>query len=245
MTDQTKHRKEIRKMLEVKYTPEEISDMGLDLARKTAELRTAEEHKKSVVSHLKSEIDSLTARTNDISNKINSGSEYRNVKCELEYNYETNKKTIIRTDTMEVVYDGEIPDDERQIPLSEPDKKAVPRVMVDAVISLSKDNTTGTVLNEKAIEEVFSHCDSKVSLDRVDDLISQHETQEGYLVKARDFTDVLNQENIALGQQPPDNEPIDTSPDQTDGDAPQTEETEDKVDPVIVPNPLIAQGSVK
>lgn len=121
MTDQTKHRKEIRKMLEVEYTPEEISDMGLDLARKTAELRTAEDHKKSAVSHLKSEIDSLTARTNDISNKINSGSEYRNVKCELEYNYETNKKTIIRTDTMEVVYDGEIPDDERQIPLVEPD----------------------------------------------------------------------------------------------------------------------------
>ncbi len=122
MTDQTKRRKEIRKMLEVKHTPEEISDMGLDLARKTAELRTAEDHKKSVVSHLKSEIDSLTARTNDISNKINSGSEYRNVKCELEYNYETNKKTIIRIDTMEVVYDGPIPDEERQIEMSELDE---------------------------------------------------------------------------------------------------------------------------
>ncbi len=89
--------------------------MGLDLARKTAELRTKEDQKKSVISQLKSEIDNLVAQTNDISNRINSGGEYRNVKCELEYNYETNKKTIIRTDTMEVVYDGEIPDEERQI----------------------------------------------------------------------------------------------------------------------------------
>ena len=118
MTDPTKHRKEIRKMLEVEYTPAEMSEMGLELARKTAELRTKEDNKKSVTSQLKSEIDNLTAGTNDLSNKINTGSEYRNVKCELEYDYEKGTKRIIRLDTAVVVYEGPIPDEERQIEMT-------------------------------------------------------------------------------------------------------------------------------
>lgn len=122
MTDQKKHRKEIKKWLEVKYTEVEISEKSMELARKTGELRTAEENKKSVMSQLKSEIDSLAADTNKLGGEIIAGGEFRNVKCEVEYNYETVQKSIIRLDTMEVVYDGPIPDEERQIEMSEPEK---------------------------------------------------------------------------------------------------------------------------
>ncbi len=240
MTDQTKHRKEIKKWLEVKYTDQEISEKSMELARKTGELRTAEENKKSVMSQLKSEIDSLSADTNKLGGEIVAGGEFRNVKCELEYNYTTNKKTIIRIDTMECIYDGPIPDDERQIPLSEPNKKEVPQVMVEMVVELSKENTAGTVLDEKAIEEVFSHCEPNVSLDRVDDLISQHESKEGYLVKARDFIGTLH--NPPTAEQSPETEPNDTAPPQTDSDEPPTEEIEGEE---TGPSPLIAEGSIK
>lgn len=175
MTDQTKHRKEIKKMLEVEFTPEEISQMGIDLAHKTGELRTAEDHKKSVVSQLKAGIDTLIAETNELSNKINSGHEYRNVKCEVEYDYSKNYKTIIRLDNAVVIYEGEIPDDERQIEMSVPDEP-----------------------------------------DKID-LIA---ASEGRF---------------------PEDEPNDTGPEQTDGDAPQTEESEEQESK---PNPLIAEGNV-
>lgn len=115
MEDEKKHRKEIRKWLDVDYTPEEISDMSMELAQKTGELRTKEENKKSAMSQLKSEIDALSARTNELSLKIVSGKENKNVKCEIEYNYETNKKSITRLDTLEVIFFGDIPEDEKQM----------------------------------------------------------------------------------------------------------------------------------
>ncbi len=109
------HRKEVRKWLDVDYTPEQISDMGMELAQKTGELRTKEEHKKSAMSQLKSEIDALSARTNELSLKVVSGKENKNVKCEVMVDYVTNKKSITRLDTMKVIFYEDIPDDEKQM----------------------------------------------------------------------------------------------------------------------------------
>ena len=64
--------------------------MSMELAQKTGELRTKEENKKSAMSQLKSEIDALSARTNELSLKIVSGKENKNVKCELFYDYANN-----------------------------------------------------------------------------------------------------------------------------------------------------------
>lgn len=123
------HRKETRKWLEVKYTPEELSDMSMELARKNGERQKAEDQKKSANSQFKSDIDALTAKINELSRSVVTGSEMKNVKCEVAHNYENGRKTIMRLDTMEFIFDGEIPDDEKQMEMDldselEKDKKA-------------------------------------------------------------------------------------------------------------------------
>ena len=129
MEEPKKHRKEVKRWLEVDYTPEEISDMSMELARKNTEHQKAEDQKKSANSQFKSEIDKLTAEINDLSSNMLTGSEVKEVKCEIEDDYVLNKKSITRLDTKEVIFYGDIPEDEKQMEMDldselEKDKKA-------------------------------------------------------------------------------------------------------------------------
>ena len=73
------------------FTEDEKRDIAVEMARKVAELNQAEDDKKAVMSDLKSKIDSLTAQVNGAASKLNSGFEYRSLKCEVDRDYKARK----------------------------------------------------------------------------------------------------------------------------------------------------------
>ena len=81
------------------FTENEKREIASEMARKVAELNSAEDERKAVASSLKSRIDSLQAQVNDAANKLNNGYEYRNVKCEVDRDFK--EKTIY------FIFDGE------------------------------------------------------------------------------------------------------------------------------------------
>lgn len=101
------------------FTKDELDQMKTRLSVVTAELRDKEEEKKSVMSQLKSEIDHMVMETKTLSNKINSGYEHRQVKCEVNTNWETGLMEVVRTDTGELVESYPIPNEMRQRDLIE------------------------------------------------------------------------------------------------------------------------------
>ena len=94
---------ECSRYLKYDFTHEELEDIQKKLAHATLQLREKEEHKKAVMSQFTSDINSLKADTNLLAEKINSGFEFRDVTCDIEYDFNNNMKTIIRQDTGEIV----------------------------------------------------------------------------------------------------------------------------------------------
>ena len=73
------------------FDEEERRDIAVEMARKVSELNQAEDDKKAVMSDLKSKIDGLQAQVNGAASKLNSGFEYRQLKCEIDRDYSQRK----------------------------------------------------------------------------------------------------------------------------------------------------------
>jgi hypothetical protein len=90
--------------LRVQFTDPEINAIAKKLAEANADLIRAEEDKKAVTSQLKAKCEGIAARVGELSGKINSGFEYRNVPVVTTYdNPKVGMKTTVRMDTGEVV----------------------------------------------------------------------------------------------------------------------------------------------
>lgn len=63
---------------------------------------------------MKSTIDGCDAQINLISDKLNTGSEFREIPCEIEYDFENKLKRWIREDTGEIAKEDIIPYNELQ-----------------------------------------------------------------------------------------------------------------------------------
>lgn len=99
-----KHIKTTREFLKYVFTEQEIHEQGLELARVNQQVETLREEKKAVVSNYKAKIDRAETDMNVLSSNINNGYEYRNIECQVHLNTpNTGLKTVLRTDTGEIV----------------------------------------------------------------------------------------------------------------------------------------------
>ena len=100
--------------LACKLTDTEKLQYSKSLAAAIAQKRGAEDNMKSHQTQLKAEIAGQEATINLLSEKINSGHEYREVDCVFEYNWKAKVKTLVRLDTGETVREVPIDDAEMQ-----------------------------------------------------------------------------------------------------------------------------------
>jgi hypothetical protein len=90
--------------LRVQFTDPEINAIAKKLAEANADLIRAEEDKKAVTTQLKAKCEGIAARVGELSGKINSGFEYRNVPVVTSFDDpKKGMKSTVRMDTGEVV----------------------------------------------------------------------------------------------------------------------------------------------
>jgi hypothetical protein len=109
--------KEVRKEslnLQYKFSAGELQNLGKELAEAQITLRQIEDDKKRVLDDWKARESSKSAEINNLSNKVSSGYEYRDIPCEVTINEPVNKKTARRLDTGEVVWVRELTDLDKQ-----------------------------------------------------------------------------------------------------------------------------------
>lgn len=117
-TPATRSPKKSEMQLRVTFTNDELLGIARKLAEANAELGRAEDDKKAVTAQLKAKCDGITARVGELSGKINSGFEYRNVQVETTYDEpKVGLKTTRRLDTLEIVDTEPMSLAERQIDL--------------------------------------------------------------------------------------------------------------------------------
>lgn len=74
------------------FTKEELEEKSKQLAKSCEERNGFEDDKKSVMSDFKAKIDSKNAEINILSNHINTGHEWLNKTCQVEYDFDNGKK---------------------------------------------------------------------------------------------------------------------------------------------------------
>jgi len=110
-----KRQKKTEMFLEYVFTREEIEQFGKDLARDTAKQSELDGNKKMAMSQFKAEIDACAAKANVTAEHIRTGRDMRMVECEIRYNDPgTGQKSVVRTDTGEVVKVGDMEPFEKQ-----------------------------------------------------------------------------------------------------------------------------------
>ena len=103
------------RILNVKFTVEEMQQIGIDLALANQERERLDDRKKQTMSQFKCEIDAVDASIKTLAQKLARGSEDRVVECEVLYHTpEEGAKTILRTDTGEKVEILKMTDSELQ-----------------------------------------------------------------------------------------------------------------------------------
>lgn len=100
--------------LACKLTDAQKLQYSKGLAAAIAQRRSAEDNMKSHQTQLKAEIAGQEAQINLLSEKINSGHEYREVDCVFDYNWKAKVKSLVRLDTGETVREAPIDDAELQ-----------------------------------------------------------------------------------------------------------------------------------
>jgi len=104
----------VLKNLECLLTEKEVTDMGAEMAKNFVEEAEVLSAKKDSMSGFKSQIDDIRKRQGCLSNCITTGVEFRDVECQIEYDWENGMKSIIRLDTKAIVQKLEITEEEQQ-----------------------------------------------------------------------------------------------------------------------------------
>ncbi|MBE2178893.1 MAG: hypothetical protein IAE97_00270 [Chthoniobacterales bacterium] len=100
--------------LQYKFSDDELRILGKELAEAQIQSRQLEDDRKRVADEWKAKISTKEAEIASLSNKVNSGYEYRDIPCEITLNEPVGKKTARRTDTGETVWVRDLTDSERQ-----------------------------------------------------------------------------------------------------------------------------------
>lgn len=141
MKKQKKSAKEIRRskrQLRTELSDAELLQAGKDLAEKTSSLRVLEEDAKRSASDFKARITAAQSEISVISNRVNTGYEYRVVSCTERLDTpRIGKKRITRDDTKELVAIEEMTASEmqRELPIEQPPKEAGAPQQAESVVA--------------------------------------------------------------------------------------------------------------
>jgi len=105
--------KEVRS-LECILTQEEIANLGKELASIHSEKCRSEARLKSFATQCKADIAACDAKIQSISERVNTGKEFRDVPCNITYDWARRVKQFWRQDTGEIIGEGRITEDEYQ-----------------------------------------------------------------------------------------------------------------------------------
>jgi len=103
--------------LKTELSQEELTAAAEELAESTQNVNRLEDQKKAATAQFKSDIDYASARRNKFAGIVATKCEYRNVDCDMLYDYEEKMVTITRLDTGEEVTKRAMFEDELQQPL--------------------------------------------------------------------------------------------------------------------------------
>ena len=109
------HRKRTLKHLDYIFSPEELRDMGADLAEAVRDKNLAEAEIASFRKSKKPIIEAAEERASELARLINVGSDERPVECEEAINYDDGLVTITRLDTGEEIGTRPLNPEERQM----------------------------------------------------------------------------------------------------------------------------------
>jgi hypothetical protein len=104
------------------FSVTEKAEMSSEMAQKVARLERTEDELKTVKAQFKSETEQLARDISTTAEKLNSGYEMRNIKCEVIRDYREGIVEYVRTDTGEIAKSRKMRDDERQMQID--DKKS-------------------------------------------------------------------------------------------------------------------------
>ena len=94
--------KTVKRELECILTDAELKDYSKILATSVRERTKLEADLKSYSSHKKAEIETHNGTIALMSEKVASGKEYRDVVCDVVYDWDNKQKTYFRRDTLEI-----------------------------------------------------------------------------------------------------------------------------------------------
>lgn len=100
--------------LPVKLTEDELSDRSKSLAKHYQDRAVADLQRKEVAAQLAATIKKHDSQISILAQAINTGTEWREVTCEWQYDWPDGKKRLFREDTEELIETKEITAEERQ-----------------------------------------------------------------------------------------------------------------------------------
>lgn len=103
--------------LQVQFTDAEIRAFSREIAENYSRKGQLELDKKEMVKDMDARFGRCSSRINDLAQKITAGSESKNVKCEVVFDYDHCVKTCVRLDTGEQIWEVPLTGDELQRPL--------------------------------------------------------------------------------------------------------------------------------
>ena len=113
-SDKTLTRK-VTKSLACKLTEAEVLQYGRDMAQEHAEYNRVEGEMKSVQKEYKAKLEEKQANIDKLSGRVHSGIEARDVACTETKNWIAGTVYTVRLDTMEVIEDRPMREDEKQM----------------------------------------------------------------------------------------------------------------------------------
>lgn len=106
--------KEVRQ-LNVKLTEEELVRYSKELAKQSQDIVALEDAKADSAKKYAAQIQTAKCIIKELSRKVESGEEPRDIECQWEYDFKENIKRLFRNDTGEIVLKERIKDEERQM----------------------------------------------------------------------------------------------------------------------------------
>ncbi len=111
-------KKIFKKSLSCNLTDEELLAYSKELAKASQDKEGTDRKRKEVADDYKAQITRLDAEISILSRKIGNGYEHRDIDCYWMPDWTTGRKSLIRTDTEEIVQTAAIEESERQNKLS-------------------------------------------------------------------------------------------------------------------------------
>ncbi|MFA4845644.1 MAG: hypothetical protein WC654_03745 [Patescibacteria group bacterium] len=95
--------RQIKEFLKYKFSREATEAHASELARSFGELERQKNQKKEVAKAMDADISKTENRISELASWVKDGYEYRNVDCEMIYDYDLKEKRTVRLDTFEVI----------------------------------------------------------------------------------------------------------------------------------------------